>query len=63
MNYRLEEYILGGKSCEYVSDVKMLRELVYIKHFLQIWYKTNLFFFFLLDERKKQHKKYIGLFH
>ncbi len=49
--------ILGGKSCEYVSDVKMLRELVYIKHFPQIRYKTNLFlFFFLLDERKKTLK-------
>ncbi len=34
MKYRFRGiYILGGKSYEYVSDVKMLRELVYIKHF------------------------------
>ncbi len=58
MKYRFRGiYILGGKSYEYVSDVKMLRELVYIKHFPGNTVQNKCFFYIILTIVKKKKKK------
>ncbi len=68
MKYRFRGiYILGGKSYEYVSDVQMLRELVYIKHFAANTVQNKscfvlLVFLYLFNYCQKKKKKIISAY-